>query len=391
MPIRHARIAALLLDWYGRERRILPWRAAPGELQDPWAVWVSEAMLQQVRVATVAPRFAPFLARFPDPAALAAAPIEEALRHWNGLGRYARLHNLHAAARIVAERHGGAVPRAREALLALPGIGPYTAAAIRAMAFGEPDPPMDPNLERVAARLFLVDLPAAEARPLLAAHVRRMLPADRPGDLAQAMMDLGATLCLPRGAPRCGRCPAAKACGAAREGLAESIPAQRPSPPRRVRYAAAFCAMRASDGAVLLRRRPPRGPLGGTLDLPATPFATALPRRAAALAVAAPLPDAAWARRRGEVRHPLSGFEARVVVYAATLDEAAAAAAAAAGGSWVPPHALAEEALAGLARKLLIHARIGAAARHPRRASAPAGQPPAEALPPPASPSGAMP
>jgi A/G-specific adenine glycosylase len=345
----YERIAASLLDWYGRERRMLPWRAAPGGLGEPYAVWVSEVMLQQVRVATVAPRFAPFLARFPDAATLAAAPIEGVLRHWNGLGRYRRAHALHAAARLVIEHHGGTLPREAEALRALPGIGPYTAAAIRAMAFGEADPPLDPNLERVMARLLLVREPLPDARPLLRRHVAALLRHGPPGDLAQAMMDVGATLCRPRGAPLCARCPLAGRCRAAAAGLQAEVPVRPPPRPVATRYAVAFRALREEDGAVLLRRRPVRGPLAGTLDLPATGFAVRLPRRAAALE-AAPF-AARWRRLPGEVRHAMSGFEARVVVLAAR-----GAPGETAEGVWLPPAALEGEAIAGLARKLLAHA-----------------------------------
>jgi A/G-specific adenine glycosylase len=351
----YEQLAAALIGWYARERRVLPWRAAPGALGDPYGVWVSEVMLQQVRVAVVAPRYAPFLVRFPDAAALAAAPVEEVLRHWNGLGRYGRALNLRAAARLLVERHGGALPREEAALRALPGVGPYTAAAIRAMAFGEGSPPpLDPNVERVVARLFRVEAPLPGGRPVLAAHAAALLRRGPPGDLAQALMDLGATVCRPRGAPLCGACPVASRCRATAAGDAARLPVLPPRPPRAVRHAAAFRALREGDGAVPLRRRPFRGVLAGTLDLPATPFAAAPPRRGAALADA---PFAArWRRLAGEVRHAMSGFEARVAVYATRVDGGAAAE----GGLWLPPEALEREALAGLARKLLAH-------RAPRR------------------------
>lgn len=354
VPSPHERIAAALLAWYGRERRLLPWRAAPGRLADPYRVWISEVMLQQVWVAVVARHFGPFVARFPDAAAIAAVPAEEVLRHWNGLGRYARAHNLHAAARRIVAEHGGRVPHEAEALHALPGIGPYTAAAIRALAFGVADPPMDPNLDRVAARLFLVAEPLPAARPALAAQVARLLRLGPPGDVAQALMDLGATLCRPRGAPRCEACPVRASCRARRRGMQEAVPVLPPHPPRRVRFAAAFWAVRASDGAVLLRRRPPRGLLAGTLDLPATAWRERMPRRATALAEA-PF-EADWRRLPGEVRHSLSGFEARIAVFAAQAAPPRRRAPAD-DWLWVPPCALEGEALAGLARKLVAHVR----------------------------------
>ncbi|MBD0275058.1 MAG: A/G-specific adenine glycosylase, partial [Acetobacteraceae bacterium] len=276
------KLAPRLLDWYDRHRRHLPWRMPPGERSDPYRVWVSEVMLQQVRVETVARHYQAFLDRWPTLEALAAAPLEEVLRGWSGLGRYARAHNLHACARLLVERHGGRLPEDEASLRALPGIGPYTAAAIRAIAFGHGDalPPVDGNVERVAARLFACGwepgTPATQRRAELRRLAASLAPGARPGDHAQAIMDLGATVCPPR-RPRCAACPVQDACASRARGVAEALVLGPKRDPRSKRFAAAFWVSRPEDGAVLLRRRPAKGPLGGTLEPPSTEWC---PRRA---------------------------------------------------------------------------------------------------------------
>ncbi|HLJ63596.1 MAG TPA: A/G-specific adenine glycosylase, partial [Stellaceae bacterium] len=193
-----ATLGTRLLDWYDRNRRALPWRASPGEAIDPYRVWLSEIMLQQTTVATVRPYFDRFMARWPDLPALAAAPLEEVLTEWAGLGYYARARHLHACAGQVMARHSGRFPSDLQDLKALPGIGDYTAAAIAAIAFGQAATPVDGNVERVMARLFAVKEPLPEARPLLRQWAASLTPTRRPGDYAQAVMDLGATICTPR-------------------------------------------------------------------------------------------------------------------------------------------------------------------------------------------------
>ncbi|HEY2541333.1 MAG TPA: A/G-specific adenine glycosylase, partial [Stellaceae bacterium] len=205
---------APLLAWYDRHRRDLPWRAPPGSTADPYRVWLSEIMLQQTTVVAVAPYFERFVTRWPDVAALAAASLDEVLQEWQGLGYYARARNLHACARVVVERHGGAFPAKPSQLRALPGIGDYTAAAIAAIAFDERVAAVDGNVERVTARLFAVGEPMPAAKERLRALAAALVPRPRSGDFAQAMMDLGATICTPR-RPRCVLCPWRAACAAA--------------------------------------------------------------------------------------------------------------------------------------------------------------------------------
>jgi len=216
-----------LLAWYDRHRRKLPWRAAPGMRADPYRVWLSEIMLQQTTVKTVAPYYVRFLERWRDVRALADAPLEEVLRAWAGLGYYARARNLHACARAVVERHGGEFPASEAALRALPGIGAYTAAAIAAIAFDLPATPVDGNIERVIARLYAVATPLPAAKPEIARLAAGLTPRPRAGDFAQAMMDLGATLCSPK-TPACALCPWHESCAASMRGDAGTFPRRTP-------------------------------------------------------------------------------------------------------------------------------------------------------------------
>ncbi|HLY58454.1 MAG TPA: A/G-specific adenine glycosylase, partial [Stellaceae bacterium] len=212
-----------ILAWYDRHRRDLPWRAAPGDRADPYAVWLSEIMLQQTTVATVGRYFGDFMTRWPTVGDLAAAPLDSVLHAWAGLGYYARARNLHACAKAVVERYGGRFPETESELRTLPGIGDYTAAAIAAIAFDKPAAVMDGNVERVMARLFRVAEPLPDAKPTLRAHAASLTSAERPGDYAQAVMDLGATICTPR-RPRCVLCPWVNDCEARRAGDPELYP-----------------------------------------------------------------------------------------------------------------------------------------------------------------------
>ncbi len=240
-------------------------------MADPYHVWLSEIMLQQTVVATVIPYYAKFLAAYPTIAALGAAPTDEVLGMWAGLGYYARARNLHACAKAVAA--SGAFPRDVKGLRALPGIGPYTANAIAAIAFGVPVLPVDGNIERVAARIFAIREPIPGAKPMIAKAAERFM-ADKaaraaPGDFAQALFDLGAGICTPR-RPDCGRCPWASACSARALGIAASLPARSPKAARPARTGTAYVLLDQA-GHVLLERRPPKGLLGGMLALPESP------------------------------------------------------------------------------------------------------------------------
>ncbi len=345
-----------LLAWYDGHRRTLPWRAKPGERADPYRVWLSEIMLQQTTVATVAGYFAAFTARWPDLAALAAASLDEVLHAWQGLGYYARARNLHACARAVMARHGGRFPEDEAELRALPGIGDYTAAAVAAIAFDRRATPVDGNVERVMARLFAHAEPLPEAKPALRRLAATLTPASRAGDYAQAVMDLGATLCTPR-KPKCILCPWREPCRARAEGIAEALPARRARSPKPLRRGVAFWAVRA-DGAVLLRKRPEKGLLGGMMEVPSTLWREAEWTEMEARA-AAPV-KARWRLLPGVVRHTFTHFHLELRVLAVTVRDGFSA-----GGQWVHLDDLPRQALPTLMKKVVAHARGG-----PRRGKA---------------------
>jgi len=335
---------AALLAWYDRERRDLPWRAPPGERPDPYWVWLSEIMLQQTTVATVGPYFDRFVAHWPDIRGLAAASLDEVLHLWQGLGYYARARNLHACARAVVERHGGNFPDDPRALRALPGIGDYTVAAIAAIAFDRPLAAVDGNVERVVARLFAERAPLPGAKPRLRALTASLVPEERAGDFAQALMDLGAVICTPR-RPRCMLCPWRENCAAAAMGIAESLPTQAEKPERPLRYGVAFWLARG-DGAVLLRRRPERGLLGGMIELPSTPWRTAPWNESEAIA-AAPT-QIQWTALPGTVQHGFTHFRLELALLAGTTAESIP-------GIWARPGDFKDYALPTLTKKLVNH------------------------------------
>ena len=344
--------SAALLAWYDRHRRKLPWRALPGEAPDPYRVWLSEIMLQQTTVKAVAPYFARFTARWPNVRALASAPLADVLRLWAGLGYYARARNLHACARAVVERHGGCFPATEAELSALPGIGRYTAAAIAAIAFDAQAAAIDGNAERVVARLFAVveELPAAKGE--IRRLAERLVPPERAGDFAQALMDLGATICTPK-TPACALCPWTATCAARRRGDPETFPVKAPKKPGRLRRGAAFVVLR-SDGAVLARSRPPRGLLGGMTEVPTTAWTHDFDD-GAALAHAPHLPRAkpAWRRLAGRVTHAFTHFPLELTVYRA---EVRTDVAAPADHRWIAHADLPHEAFPNVMRKVLHHA-----------------------------------
>ena len=298
----------------------MPWRAPAGVRGDPYRIWLSEVMLQQTTVAAVGPRFRRFLERFPTVEALAAAPEAAVMEEWAGLGYYARARNLHACARAVVAGHGGRFPGDEAGLRALPGIGAYTAAAVAAIAFDRPVVPLDGNVERVVARVYRVEEPLPGARPRLGALAQDFMadPAAhaRPGDFAQALFDLGATICTPR-APACTICPWAGACAARAAGVQEALPAKAPKRARPLRFGAHFLLTDAA-GQVLLRRRLPRGLLGGMLEVPGTPWRDMPWGREEALAHA-PRPGLAWRAVPGEARHGFTHFELAMLLFTAEV------------------------------------------------------------------------
>ena len=338
--------ADTLLAWYDRHRRTLPWRAPPCSRPDPYRVWLSEIMLQQTTVATVGPYFDRFVARFPDIYILAAAPLDDVLHLWQGLGYYARARNLHACARTVVARHDGVFPDNFAGLRALPGIGDYTAAAIAAIAFDRPLAAVDGNVERVMARIFAERAPLPAAKPQLRGLAQQLVPPARAGDFAQAMMDLGATLCTPR-RPRCVLCPWRTNCAAAAAGIADELPAFAPKPERPQRYGIAFWLER-SDGAVMLRRRPEKGPLGGMIELPSTAWRDAPWCESEALRSAPAAPT--WAKLPGTVTHGFTHFRLELALFAGRTEETLP-------GIWATPAEFKDYAFPTLTTKLVNHAR----------------------------------
>jgi A/G-specific adenine glycosylase len=348
------RITAAVLGWYDRERRDLPWRTPPGLTADPYRVWLSEIMLQQTTVKAVLTRYELFLRRWPDVHALAQAERGEVLAAWAGLGYYGRARNLHACAKAVAEQHDGRFPEDEAGLRKLPGVGGYTAAAIAAIAFGKRATPVDGNIERVVARLFTVRTPLPTSKAEISALAAMLTPQERPGDFAQGMMDLGATICTPR-RPACGLCPVRPECEGYAQGIAEALPYRAEKGERPVRRGAAFVAIRP-DGAVLLRERPPKGLLGGMLEVPSTPWeekesGDEASRNHAPLA-------AAWRKLNGLVEHTFTHFHLELSVYRAEVgpDAKPKRAADPERCRWLKRRELSGAALPSLMRKVLLHA-----------------------------------
>jgi A/G-specific adenine glycosylase len=340
-----------LLAWYDRYRRVLPWRARRGEKPDPYRVWLSEIMLQQTNVKTVAPYYAKFLARWPTVQALAGASLDGVLRAWAGLGYYARARNLHVCAKAVAENHRGKFPANLEALRALPGIGEYTAAAVAAIAFDAPAVPVDGNVERVVARLFAVEQALPAAKPAIKRLAASLLPPERSGDFAQALMDLGATICSPK-RPACALCPWNESCAAFARGDQESFPRKAPKREGRRRFGAAFVALRA-DGCVLLRSRPEKGLLGAMTEVPGSDWAHDFDLGGALDAAPRFKTKLKWRKRPGVVRHVFTHFPLELTVFVAP---AARATRAPQGARWVKFADLPGEALPSVMRKVLGHA-----------------------------------
>jgi len=341
--------AAALLAWYDRHRRTLPWRAGPGERQDPYRVWLSEIMLQQTTVKTVAPYYARFLERFPTVEAMARADREDVLRLWAGLGYYARARNLHACAIVVANEHGGRFPDTEDGLALLPGIGSYTAAAVAAIAFDRPTCPVDGNIERVVTRVFAIEEELPAAKPVIRTRAMEMAPSRRAGDFAQALMDLGATICTPK-KPACALCPWNDACLAFARGDAETFPRKADKAKGDLRKGAAFVVLR--DDAILVRTRPDKGLLGGMTEVPTTEWSKTF--EVGDALDAAPV-TAKWRRLPGVVTHVFTHFPLELVVYAGEIPSRTRAPA---GMRFVPLAEAGGEAFPNVMRKVLAHAGL---------------------------------
>jgi A/G-specific adenine glycosylase len=338
-------IVARTLHWWDRNRRALAWRAKPEETPDPYRVWLSEVLLQQTTAQAATPYYRTFIAKWPRVEDLAAAPLEAVISAFAGLGYYSRARNLHACAREIARR-GGRFPSEEAELRALPGVGAYTAAAIAAIAFGRQSAPVDGNIARVLSRLLAVEEPIARARGKIAVAARALAPDHRPGDFAQALMDIGATLCRRRN-PDCGACPLAADCAAFRAGTPEAYPRREAVKERPHRQGAVFFARR-SDGAFLARRRPPHGLLASTIELPGTPWDRKGPGgRVFSLAPVA----ARWRRLPGEVEQVFTHFALMLTVYTAEFEGGAPS-----GCFWVKPDAVGAAGFSSLMRKAVEHA-----------------------------------
>jgi A/G-specific adenine glycosylase len=357
---------ALLLEWYDRHRRRLPWRPLAGEHADPYRVWLSEIMLQQTGVKTVGPYFEKFVARWPSVDALGHASLDDVLRMWAGLGYYSRARNLHACAVAVRNDHGGIFPDTEEGLRALPGIGPYTASAIAAIAFGRRTMPVDGNIERVVSRLYAVEEPLPQAKPLIQQLAATLLADEvqsragdvksragdvgsRAGDSAQALMDLGSSICTPK-KPACVLCPLNEDCLGRARGDQESFPRKAPKKTGALRRGAAFVVTRGSE--LLVRSRPEKGLLGGMTEVPTSDWLADQDDKAAAKQAPAVKGATRWHRKAGVVTHVFTHFPLELVVHTASVP---ARTRAPQGMRWVPIATLQDEALPNVMRKVIAH------------------------------------
>lgn len=342
-------ISEKLLAWYDRHARELPWRTGPSEIAkgakpDPYSVWLSEIMLQQTTVAAVKDYFAKFTTKWPGVSALATATEDDILKAWAGLGYYSRARNLKKCADAVVAEHGGRFPETAEGLRALPGIGDYTSAAIAAIAFNEPAAVVDGNVERVVARLHAIEMPLPEAKKEIRARTQALTPAERPGDFAQGMMDLGATICTPK-RPACLHCPLRDDCRALDAGDPERFPVKPPKKAKPVRRGAAY-VLTNRDGAILLEKRGDKGLLAGMTQVPTTGW-TARQDGATDTSLA-PKAETGWIAC-GSIGHVFTHFELRLAVFRAEGDMAPEQ-----HQWWSAPDAIADEALPTVMKKVLV-------------------------------------
>ena len=338
-----------ILHWYDTNRRDLPWRAKPGTKPDPYRVWLSEIMLQQTTVATVSNRYARFLERWPTVADLAAASLDEVLHEWQGLGYYARARNLHRCAKAVAGEGAGKFPERAHALRQLPGIGEYTSRAIAAIVFGERAAPVDANVERVIARIAGIEQPLPAAKTAIQASAEQLEPPARPGDWAQALMDLGSAVCTAR-SPKCLICPASNVCKAKASGNPESFPVKQKKKQRPVRTGIVYW-LTGSDGEVLLRKRPEKGMLGAMWEFPSAGWSTktASPDAPSILAL-----SNHWISQNEPIEHGFTHFEVRLTILHAQWNGSAIPA----GSLWAHPEEFENFALPTLMKKVARRQRV---------------------------------
>jgi len=339
-----------LLFWYDNNKRDLPWRTSN---PNPYRVWLSEIMLQQTTVATVGPYFEAFIRRWPTLEALAVADLDEVLHAWQGLGYYARARNLHKCAGVLAGQYGGRFPDDERQLRDLPGIGPYTAAAIAAIAFGRPSAPVDGNIARVVSRLMKLDRPLPGLIKKVREKFQPLVPKERPGDFVQAMMDLGSGVCLPN-KPLCGDCPWRGGCAAHEAGVADDLPVKAPKKARPVRHGVVFW-LESGDGHVLLRRRSEKGLLGGMMEIPSTGW------REKGWAVEeaisqAPVAAEHWRALPGIVRHTFTHFHLRLTVLRGRAPQKPVKT-----GVWSAPDGFSGHALPSVMKKVIRHVNAVAA------------------------------
>lgn len=344
MTIDKTKFRADVLQWYDVHRRTLPWRAPVGATAEPYAVWLSEIMLQQTTVATVGPYYTDFMAKWPTVNDLARASLDDVLVAWQGLGYYARARNLHKCAGVVAADYDGVFPRSESELRKLPGIGPYTAAAVAAIAFDLPAVPVDGNIERVTARVFAIDAPLPGAKPIISDAASGFVDPHRPGDFAQAMMDLGATVCTPS-SPKCSICPVVGRCQGQISGIADRLPVKAAKKKRPERCAVVYW-LTTPSGKVLLRKRPENGLLGGMSEFPSTPWIEGGWPSAAEIQNLAPT-TAEWTHLSGEAVHVFTHFRLSLRVVTATVAEEQI------DGMWALPEEFGEYALPTVMKKIV--------------------------------------
>ncbi|WP_040615912.1 A/G-specific adenine glycosylase [Roseibium sp. TrichSKD4] len=343
-----------LLTWYDHHARDLPWRVSPsdravGVIPDPYQVWLSEVMLQQTTVAAVKEYFLKFVRLWPTVSDLAAATEEDVMKAWAGLGYYSRARNLKKCAEVVASEHEGQFPSTEAELLKLPGIGPYTAAAIAAIAFDQRAAVVDGNVERVLSRYFEITEQLPAAKVPIKAEMARLTPSDRPGDFAQAVMDIGATICTPK-RPACALCPWMNNCKARQSGTAETLPRKAPKKTKPTRYGFAYVLRHPKNGAVLLQRRPPKGLLGGMSEVPGTEWSESRLEKQNFENAPAVRP---WRKTPGIVRHTFTHFhlDVEVLVAEATDDFVPGP-----GQWWSAQNEIDEEALPTVMKKIISNA-----------------------------------